>query len=112
MNLWIDYSNLALDGAYSVTDYLPAGLAYVEDSAKMDENETGRFGLGCLRYAEADGQKVRFYDYNSRFYTGRLYYYYARVISPGTYRAEGTLVQSLRSRDSLTWGEDDLLMIR
>lgn len=112
VNLWIDYSNLALDGAYSVTDYLPAGLAYVEDSAKMDENETGRFGRGCLRYAEADGQKVRFYDYNSRFYTGRLYYYYARVISPGTYRAEGTLVQSLRSRDSLTWGEDDLLMIR
>ena len=112
VNLWIDYSSLALDGAYSVTDYLPAGLAYVEDSAKMDENETGRFGLGCLRYAEADGQKVRFYDYNSRFYTGRLYYYYARVISPGTYRAEGTLVQSLRSRDSLTWGEDDLLMIR
>ena len=112
VNLWIDYSNLALDGAYSVTDYLPAGLAYVEDSAKMDENETGRFGLGCLRYAEADGQKVRFYDYNSRFYTGRLYYYYARVISPGTYRAEGTLVQSLRSRDSLTWGEDDLLTIR
>lgn len=112
VNLWIDYSNLALDGAYSVTDYLPAGLAYVEDSAKMDENETGRFGRGCLRYAEADGQKVRFYDYNSHFYTGRLYYYYARVISPGTYRAEGTLVQSLRSRDSLTWGEDDLLMIR
>ena len=112
VNLWIDYSNLALDGAYSVTDYLPAGLAYVEDSAKMDENETGRFGRGCLRYAEADGQKVRFYDYNSRFYTGRLYYYYARVISPGTYRAEGTLVQSLRSRDSLTWGEDDLLTIR
>lgn len=112
VNLWIDYSDLALDGAYSVTDYLPAGLAYVEDSAKMDENETGRFGLGCLRYAEADGQKVRFYDYNSRFYTGRLYYYYARVISPGTYRAEGTLVQSLRSRDSLTWGEDDLLTIR
>lgn len=112
VNLWIDYSNLALDGAYSVTDYLPAGLAYVEDSAKMDENETGRFGRGCLRYAEADGQKVRFYDCNSRFYTGRLYYYYARVISPGTYRAEGTLVQSLRSRDSLTWGEDDLLTIR
>ena len=111
VNLWIDYSDMAMDGSYTVTDYLPAGLAYVDGSAKMDEKETGDFGRGYLRYCSIDGQKVQFYDWNCRFYTGRLYYYYARVISPGTFTAEGTLVQSLTAKDSLTWGENALLTI-
>ena len=110
VQIWIDYSAKAIDGSYSVTDYLPAGLEYVSGSAKI--GGAGSFGYGYYRYCTAEGQKVTFYDYNGRFNRGYLYYYYARVISPGTYKAEGALVQNLTAKDYRTTGEDATIVIR
>lgn len=109
VQVWIDYSAKAIDGSYSVTDYLPAGLAYVEGSAKIEDAPA--FGMGCNRYVKANGQAVTFYDYNGRFDKGCLYYYYARVISPGIFKAEGTLVQNLTAKDSISIGPDDYIII-
>ena len=110
VQIWIDYTAKAIDGSYCVTDYLPAGLEYVSRSAKI--GGTSDFGYGYFRYCTVEGQKVTFYDYNGRFNRGYLYYYYARVISPGTYRAEGPFVQNLTAKDYYTVGEDATLVIR
>ena len=109
VQVWIDYTAKALDGAYCVTDYLPAGLAYVSGSAKIEDSDG--FGFGWRRYAKIEGQKISFYDYNSQFNQGYLYYYYARVVSPGVYRAEGTVVQNLTAKDSISVGENQTFKI-
>lgn len=107
VNLWIDYSDIALDGSYLVSEYLPSGLEYVSGSAKLPTSEaTGRHV-----FAAVDGKKITFCDYNGIFNTGRLYYYYARVVSPGTYRAEGTTVQKTGTDNVFTFGTDDKLVI-
>ena len=110
VQIWIDYSAKALNGSYCVTDYLPSGLEYVSNSAKISGSDV--FGYGCFRYCTTDGQKVTFYDYNGRFDRGYLYYYYARVVSPGTFIAEGPLVQNLGASGCFTVGEDSLVVIR
>jgi len=110
VHIWIDYSAKAVNGSYCVTDYLPAGLKYVSNSAKIDG--TADFGCGYFRYCTAEGQKITFYDYNGRFNRGYLYYYYARVISPGTFTAEGPIVQNLTAKDCITVGESSTVVIR
>ena len=110
VELWIDYSAKAMDGAYCVTDTLPSGLAYVDGSAKIEGAD--RIGYGYYRYATVEGQKIMFYDYNGRFGKGYLYYYYARVISPGKFKAEGALVQNLNAKDYFSVGDDSTVMIK
>ena len=110
VQIWIDYTAKAINGSYSVTDYLPAGLEYVDNSAKI--GGTSGFGYGFYRYCTVEGQKVTFYDYNGRFNKGYLYYYYARVINPGTFKAEGPFVQNLTAKDYYTAGEDSTVVIR
>jgi len=55
---------------------------------------------------------VTFYDYNGRFDKERIYIYYARVISAGTFKAEGPIVQSLTAKDCFTVGEDCVVMVK
>jgi hypothetical protein len=109
VQIWIDYSAKAINGSYCITDYLPAGLEYVSGSAKIGGAPS--FGYGYFRYCTVEGQKVSFYDYNGRFDKGYLYYYYARVVSPGTFKAEGPLVQNLTAKDYFTVGEDSIVVI-
>jgi hypothetical protein len=105
----IDYSAKALHGAYSVTDYLPAGLAFAENTARAERDANS--GRGVFSYAMVEGRKVTFYDFNSRFDREITYYYYARVISPGTFKAEGSLVRNLISADYFTTGTDTTIVI-
>ena len=109
VNVWVDYSKNALKGAYTVTDYLPAGLAYVDDSAVTG----GRaYDEDAMWWCENDGSKVRFYDYCTSPGKGRLYTYYARVVSPGTFNAEGATVQSAESVKAVYSGTADKLTIK
>ena len=110
VQIWIDYSAKAINGSYCVTDYLPSGLAYVANSAKID-GDSG-FGYGYYRYCTVEGQKITFYDYNRKFDKGYIYYYYARVISPGTFKAEGPFVQNLTAKDVYTIGDDSVVTIK
>jgi hypothetical protein len=109
VQLWIDYSKKAIGGSYSITDYLPSGLQYVDDSAKI--GDAPGFGAGYRRYCRREGQKVTFYDYNRMFDGGCLYYYYARIINPGVFIAEGPLVQNLEAKDSFAAGENSVISI-
>jgi len=110
VQIWINYTAKAINGSYSVTDYLPAGLEYVDNSAKI--SGASSFGYGYFRYCTVQGQKVTFYDYNGKFNRGFLYYYYARVINPGTFTAEGPFVQNLTAKDYYTVGENSTVVIR
>jgi len=110
VQIWIDYSAKAINGSYCVTDYLPSGLEYVSGSAKISGAPS--FGYGYYRYCTVEGQKITFYDYNGRFDRGYLYYYYARVICPGTFIAEGPVVQNLSASDYYSTGENDVIVIR
>jgi len=106
----VDYSSVAMNGSYIITDFLPAGLAYTTNSARSGEDKSAR--LGWWAAGNAAGQRVTFYDYNSRFDRMHTYYYYARVINPGVFKAEGTLVQSVGAREYMTVGADAVVTIR
>lgn len=110
VQVWIDYSAKSANGSYCITDYLPSGLEYVSNSAKIEDRSS--FGFRQSSYAKVEGQKVMFYDYNRYFDCGSLYYYYARVVSPGAYKAEGTLLQNLTAKELFTLGQDDIITIQ
>ena len=108
VQITIDYSGRALTGSYKITDFLPAGLVHTPGSARFGDM---RQTPGQWRQAFAEGQRVTFFDHNSRFGEARVYYYYARVVSPGTFRAEGLIVQHFGAREYLTVSTDDVLTI-
>ena len=107
VEITINYSALDIQGTYKITDFLPAGLAHVPNSQRF--METGR--TSGWTWTAAEGQRVTFFDHNSRFNNNRTYRYYARVVSPGTFTAQGTIVQNLSVRDYLTIGEDAQITI-
>jgi len=104
----IDYSRKAIQGSYQVTDFLPAGIAFIPGSARFRSPRTGD---SHWTHAIADGQRVSFFDFNSKFDGVRVYYYYARVINPGTFTAEGVLVQYLGARGYMTVGDDSRITV-
>ena len=108
VEITVDYSRRDLTGSYIITDFLPAGLVYTPGSARFEMNRSSE-----RRWAHAttEGQRITFYDHNSRFNNTRTYFYYARLINPGTFRAEGLIVQSYGARDYLTVGSDDVITI-
>jgi hypothetical protein len=109
VQITVDYSRRAMSGSYIITDFLPAGLVHVANSARAGDRTTTP---GWHVWAAAEGQRVTFYDFNGRFDRVHTYYYYARVINPGAFKAEGTLVQSVGAREYITVGPDALLTIR
>ncbi|MCL2367790.1 MAG: Ig-like domain-containing protein [Oscillospiraceae bacterium] len=108
VQITVDYSARTMGGSYVITDFLPAGLVHVPNSARFgDRNDTA----GWWAHATAEGQRITFFDYNSRFDRRHTYYFYARAINPGTFRAEGTLVQSFGARGYLVVGDDVVVTI-
>jgi len=96
VQITIVYSATDMSGTYIITDFLPAGLVHVSQSARFgDHNRTP----GQWTSVTTEGQRITFYDFNSRNERTRTFYYYARVITPGTFMAEGTIVQSRGVRD-------------
>ncbi|MCX7746049.1 MAG: stalk domain-containing protein [Clostridia bacterium] len=102
VSLTWDIGPKALDGGYKVTDYLPSGLKPVENF----------FDIGWY-YRNIDGQKVKFYIYNSPYWKDhhRVFEYYARVVSPGTYTAQGTIIQSESSKDVINTAKSEVITI-
>jgi hypothetical protein len=111
VQITVDYSARDITGTYVITDFLPAGLVHVANSARFPADDMSRNSTRRA-FVTTEGQRITFHDHNGRFNTNRSYHYYARVINPGTFRAEGTLVQSLGAREYMTAGEDTVLTIR
>ena len=108
VELTIDYTRKSLNGSYMVTDFLPSGLVFVQESARFQEQS----GINRSRaWVVSEGQQVLFFDYNSRFSQVRTYFYYARVINPGSFTAEGPIVQNLDAREYLTIGAPEVIRI-
>jgi hypothetical protein len=92
----------AFDGGYEVTDYLPSGLKPIE-----------KYLASSYYYRNIDGQKVKFYVYNNPYLDSKnaVFEYFARVVSPGTYTAQGTVIQSNKSKESVNVGKTEIINI-
>jgi uncharacterized protein YfaS (alpha-2-macroglobulin family) len=108
VQITVDYSRTDLSGSYVITDFLPAGLTHVPNSARVDVRDSVS---GWWTHVTTDGQRITFYDWNGRFNRSHTYYYYARVTNPGTFLAEGTMVQSMGARQFMTVGEGTVIRI-
>jgi uncharacterized protein YfaS (alpha-2-macroglobulin family) len=92
-----------IEKSFLVTDLLPSGLVLVtrlwERGLPYDED---------LGYPiEVNGQRLTFYsDGNDPFH------YYARVLAPGAYAAEPTVLQGYQSDDILNYGGAQTVEIR
>ncbi|MEK9177480.1 MAG: alpha-2-macroglobulin family protein, partial [Patescibacteria group bacterium] len=103
------FSANALEGAYQIVDYLPSGLR------ALDREAVEYDGYRSRAYpSEIADQRVTFVTYNPRYLDTpqKDTYYYARVVSKGTYKAEPALLQSLSSLDSLTVSDEASVTIR
>jgi hypothetical protein len=82
--------------SFQITDYVPSGLRLVGDATEWgygfgdyeESDEIERKGYPFL----VDGQRVVFDWYRSE--KQPPFYYYARVVSKGTYKAESAEIQS------------------
>ena len=108
VQITIEYPPRAIGGSYVVTDFLPAGLVHVTNSARFGDRDNTH---GSWRSVTVEGQRISFVDNNLWNDGVSVYYYYARVISPGTFRAEGTMVQSVGAREYMAVGDGAVLTI-
>ncbi|KNY26851.1 stalk domain-containing protein [Pseudobacteroides cellulosolvens] len=92
----------AFDGVYEITDYLPSGLKPVENYTDSP-----------YYFRNMDGQKVKFYVYDNPYFKNNYaeFEYLARVVSPGTYTAQGTVIQSGKSKESINTGKTEIVNI-
>lgn len=97
----------ALGGAYQIIDYLPSGLRAVTNlqRAPFDPNYSG------YQYYPSDvaDQRVTFVIWKNY---PRPFFYYARVVSKGEYKAEPALIQSLKSLESTNISNEVNITIR
>jgi len=102
-------SSQALSGSYQVTDILPSGLL---PATKVYQG----YSYGKCRFYPYDieGQKVK-YIIHSNFQSnscGKTIKYFARVRTKGSYKAEPTLLQSLRNPTFLNYSEASRVEIK
>jgi len=62
-------------------------------------------------WATVEGQRVTFFDNNNRWRGNHTFFYYARVVNPGVFTAEGAVVQSLNAREYMIVGESSRITI-
>lgn len=97
-------------GSYRITDYLPAGLKPIEkDFSFLRSNYYDRWW-----WQDIDRQKVSIYvGYWREGLTqaDRTHTYYARVVSPGEYKAEAPVMQSVQVKDHIFVGQPEKVKI-
>lgn len=101
-----DIKEDAIDDFYEIIDYAPSGLKPIESSYNRGEK---LYIPGYYRNIESG--KVTFYV-NKNNEEKKPLYYYARVVTTGTYKAEGVIIQGTRNRDSLYISDQDTITIK
>ena len=97
----------ALEGAYQIIDYLPSGLRAVTNLQRTPFNPNYS---GYAYYpSDIEDQRVTFVIWKN--YT-KPFFYYARVVSKGNYKAEPALIQSLKSLESTNISNEANITIR
>lgn len=110
VKIQIDYKirDEAMDDVYEITDFAPSGLAPVASAWSY-----GITGDSGWHYRDIDGQKVTFVVRKTTDAAGdyKPLVYYARVVAPGEYTAEGTVAQGSIVKPSLTVNENEVVRI-
>ena len=97
----------ALEGAYQIIDYLPSGLRAVTNLQRTPFNPNYS---GYAYYpSDIEDQRVTFVIWKNY---PRPFFYYARVVSKGNYKAEPALIQSLKSLESTNISNEANITIR
>lgn len=91
-----DIAPTAMDSFYEITDYAPSGLKPIENPYQAAINPD----RGALCFRNIDGQKVTFNVFRDAEKKEPLVYY-ARVVSPGSFTADGTIIQGTLVKDSI-----------
>ena len=102
----VQYGEKAANGCYEVTDLLPSGLKFLSNTSSLPQMAAN---ASHICYGRIAGQKVQFYS--STFQRNDSYTYLARVQSPGTYTAAGTLVQSTYADGLMHLGAEQQITI-
>ena len=89
-----DISANALDSTYELSDYLPAGMSPVDNPWAYGIKPAEGFWYRTFEGQKADFVIGRDWDLKHKLV------YYARVTSPGTYTAEGAVMQGSLVRSS------------
>jgi len=109
VEITVEYGSADPRGNYIVTDFLPAGLTHIRNSARFDAFARAP---GSRMHVTTEGQRITFFDFDGGTSTNRTYVYHARVITPGTFTAEGVMIQSSGAREFMTIGENATITIR
>jgi tetratricopeptide (TPR) repeat protein len=97
----------AIDTFYEITDFAPSGLKPIEITYQIAERPDKEL---VWWFRNVDGQKVTFNVYRDAINKDALVYY-ARVVSPGTFTADGTIMQGTLVKDSILLGRSTILKI-
>ena len=98
----------AIDNTYEISDYAPAGLKPLDNPWSHGIRDAHGW-----YYRQFDGQKVTFVvGKNSDENAPKPLVYYARVASPGTYIAEGTVAQGSIVKSSIVTAKDAKIVIK
>ena len=106
INLVPFFGTGSFEGSYQIIDYLPSGLRAATNiqAAPFRQNEK------YPRYPSSiEDQKITFIV--SKNYS-RPFFYYARVVSKGEYKAEPALIQSLKSREIVNISDEAKVIIK
>ncbi len=108
IDITLTFAPGALEGAYQVIDYLPSGLRAVTNLQRTPFNPNY---YGGYQYypADVEDQKVTFVVWKNYL---APFFYYARVVSKGNYKAEPALIQSLKSLESANISNETNITIR
>jgi hypothetical protein len=102
-----DIAPTAMDKYYEITDFAPSGLKPIENPYNAGiRPEKGIWWW----FRNTDGQKVTFNVYRDTENKEPLVYY-ARVVSPGNFKADSTIMQGTLAKDSMTMGEQTRIVI-
>jgi len=95
-----DIVPVAIDSHYEITDFAPSSLKPIENPYQAGIN-LDKFSWW---FRNIDGQKVTFSVFRDAEKKEPLVYY-ARVVSPGTFTADSTIIQSTVVKDSIRFGD-------
>ncbi|MFH1405054.1 MAG: alpha-2-macroglobulin family protein [Patescibacteria group bacterium] len=101
------------NGTYQLTDILPSGLTPVTTWSRTRGSSQN---YNCIRYPyNTEGQKVSFDIYHSNTYDnvckGQLFYY-ARVVTPGEYKAESAILRSSKDPTQFNYARTSNISIK
>lgn len=100
------FDSSSLEGSYQVVDYLPSGLRAVTNTQTTPFHQDGQYP----RYPSSiEDQKITFVVWKS---SQQPFFYYARAVSKGDYKAEPALIQSLKSTESSNVSNDANITIK